>query len=320
VKPFSRDRRGLCIFGGRFQPFHIGHQVFLETHLATCSDDVIIGIVNPDPHQPWPGDAAASWLRFDLGDNPLNYWERVNCIRLAIANTTISSRIAAIVPSPRPSVNMEQANRFLPPQPRRFLLRGSWRDEVENWKAGTYRRHGEEVTVVKDAELSAIARLASGTLIRQLIAIGNPAWKFFVTDAVAEYLESIQFERRVQAVVPRASAEAALQAFISEDVLGSFAADLIEHGAETGSDNSDSIGADYRIVRKLRAAEADRNGDVEVLLTSGERNVLERVASQSFEAKLISIRPKFREVSRDLYETVMTAGTRERLLVALRGS
>ena len=59
---------------GRFQPFHNGHLEYLRG-AAACSDDVFVGITNPDPRR--IREESSDPLRHLPESNPFTYAERL---------------------------------------------------------------------------------------------------------------------------------------------------------------------------------------------------------------------------------------------------
>jgi hypothetical protein len=166
-------------------------------HLAaSVADPIIIGIVNPDPVEPWVGDG--DWVRFMRHENVLTYWERLTLVSIVLEQRELANQIEAIVPSPRPSVNLDRANRFLPPQPRTMVLCVRWGDEVEEWKAEKYRQNGEQVHIIPADELGPVSRLASGAKIRELVIKGRQSWRLLVPEETLPLLDEFEFERRVR--------------------------------------------------------------------------------------------------------------------------
>src|SRR5438034_5139630 len=219
------------ILGGRFQPFHIGHFGFLE-HLAKVTEGpIVIGIVNPDPKNTWSGDGQ-DWIRFAPKDNPLNFWERLTCIRLSIEETPLAKRVEAIVPLPRPSVNLERSNQFIPPKPRRFALCERWGDEVEKWKAESYKRNGEDVYFVFSNALSPYARIAEGNVIRSLMVLGSSTWELLVPEPTVNYLKQIGLQSRLAAGLEKSEARKIVQQFYANHPLGNFATEILEELGE----------------------------------------------------------------------------------------
>ena len=73
----------MIIFHGRFQPFHLGHEIGLRYLLENYDKPVVVGIINPDPGYVLEGDDA-NWIRFSPERNPFSYWERYNFIYSSI--------------------------------------------------------------------------------------------------------------------------------------------------------------------------------------------------------------------------------------------
>ena len=80
MNPPSHD---VAVFIGRFQPFHNGHLDYLR-RAAERSDEVFVGITNPDPARIKP--EAADPLRHLPESNPFSYVERLLMVKAAAAD------------------------------------------------------------------------------------------------------------------------------------------------------------------------------------------------------------------------------------------
>ena len=167
------------IFHGRFQPYHNGHQAVLDYLIRNTDDIILVGVVNPDPWEIWPGDKADE-LRFSPDKNPLTYWERYVLISEAIIHRKLTSRVRGIVPMPRPSINIDQAKRFAPVDNCRFVFTSRFGDELEEAKLELTKSSGGVPFIVEECELSEEVRPISSTLIRDLMATGDDEWKKLV--------------------------------------------------------------------------------------------------------------------------------------------
>lgn len=184
------------IFGGRFQPFHLGHVEVIRYLSDNFEGNIILGIVNPDPEQSVPGDDK-DWVRFSKEKNPLSYWERYNLIYLSLKEFNLLDKVEAIVPLPRPSINLARAENYLSPKPRKFVLCKKWNDEVEIWKAEKYIQNGEEVLWVPFDAFSPLTKLANGELIRSLMTLGNLGWKTFFPTSAKAFIEDNNLVQKI---------------------------------------------------------------------------------------------------------------------------
>src|SRR5205085_4879358 len=82
---------------GRFQPFHNGHLEYLRG-AAERSDEVFVGITNPDPARikPEPADPR----RHLPESNPYSYVERLLMVEAAAADAGIEAERLHVVPFP----------------------------------------------------------------------------------------------------------------------------------------------------------------------------------------------------------------------------
>src|SRR5262245_52456138 len=82
---------------GRFQPFHLGHLEYLRG-AAERSDEVFIGITNPDPTRirPEPSDP----LRHLPESNPYSYVERLLMVKAAAVDLGLEAESVHVIPFP----------------------------------------------------------------------------------------------------------------------------------------------------------------------------------------------------------------------------
>ena len=317
------ESEGYCIFGGRFQPFHVGHLAAIQ-HLAdSTSWQIVIGIVNPDPLELWRGDGRG-WHRFDRKDNPLNYWERLACIQKCVGCGPLGQRVEAVVPLPRPSVNLARASRFLPPKPRIFALCPLPGDEVESWKGDAYRGQGESVHHINISALPAFTALASGRVLRALIAVGNPAWELLVPETIVPHLHSIGFPSRVAASMTEENGSKVLREFCETHPAGKLAAELFGLSEEVNaSDLRATIDTARTRIRRerLRAAlqnpTRDTGDEIACLVDPPEREELETLLSRLLRTRERITVPAFREVVSGLIEVVLAKPARDRIVAEL---
>jgi cytidyltransferase-like protein len=88
-------RRGMI--HGRFQPFHNGHLEYLQG-AAERSDEVWIGITNPDPARVKPEESDP--LRHLPESNPFSYAERLLMAEAAAADADLDPQRVHVVPFP----------------------------------------------------------------------------------------------------------------------------------------------------------------------------------------------------------------------------
>ena len=82
---------------GRFQPFHLGHLEYLKG-AAERSDEVFVGITNPDPSQVRPEESDP--LRHLPESNPYSYVERMLMVKAAAADAGIEHERLHVIPFP----------------------------------------------------------------------------------------------------------------------------------------------------------------------------------------------------------------------------
>ena len=82
---------------GRFQPFHNGHLEYLKG-AAERSDEVFVGITNPDPARIKP--EASDPLRHLPESNPYSYVERLLMVKAAARRRRIEPERLHVIPFP----------------------------------------------------------------------------------------------------------------------------------------------------------------------------------------------------------------------------
>ena len=82
---------------GRFQPFHLGHLEYLKGAVER-SDEVFVGITNPDPSQVKP--EASDPARHLPESNPYTYVERMLMVKAAAADAGLATERLHVIPFP----------------------------------------------------------------------------------------------------------------------------------------------------------------------------------------------------------------------------
>jgi nicotinamide-nucleotide adenylyltransferase len=160
---------------GRFQPFHNGHLEYLKG-AAARSDEVFVGITNPDPERirPEPADP----LRHLPESNPYTYVERLLMVKAAAADAEIPAERLHVIPFP---VNEPELwPPYVPPDVVHFIrLFSDW----GGTKLDRLREAGYEVVVLDEGE----AKEISGVEVREALRTGGD-WESLVPPRVAALL------------------------------------------------------------------------------------------------------------------------------------
>jgi nicotinamide-nucleotide adenylyltransferase len=82
---------------GRFQPFHNGHLEYMRG-AAECSDELWVGITNPDPARILP--EASDPARHLPESNPYSYDERLLMVKAAAADLGLEPERLHVIPFP----------------------------------------------------------------------------------------------------------------------------------------------------------------------------------------------------------------------------
>jgi cytidyltransferase-like protein len=173
----SAVRRGMI--HGRFQPFHNGHLEYLRG-AAQRSDDVFVGITNPDPTRVRPEPADPE--RHLPESNPYTYWERALMAKAAAGDLGLDLARLHVIPFPVNEPELWQA--YVPEGVTQYLRLFS---EWGGTKLERMREAGYEVVVLDEGAEKAV----SGADVRAALREGGD-WESLVPPGVAEVLRSLQ--------------------------------------------------------------------------------------------------------------------------------
>ncbi len=166
-------RRGMI--HGRFQPFHNGHLEYLRG-AAERSDEVWIGITNPDPARvkPEPSDPA----RHLPESNPFSYAERMLMAKAAAADAGLEPAAVHVIPFPVNEPELWPA--YVPAGITQYLrLFSDW----GGTKLERLREAGYEVVVLDEGA----AKEISGAEVRDALQNGGE-WESLVPTGVARVI------------------------------------------------------------------------------------------------------------------------------------
>jgi cytidyltransferase-like protein len=164
---------------GRFQPFHLGHLEYLRG-AAERSDEVFVGITNPDPARikPEPSDP----LRHLPEANPWSYVERLLMVESAAADLGLDPASVHVIPFPVNEPELWPA--YVPDGVTQFIrLFSGWGEtKVERLRAAGY-----EVVVLDEG----VAKGVAGAEVRALLRDGGD-WEQLVPAGVARVIRSLE--------------------------------------------------------------------------------------------------------------------------------
>ena len=173
----------VAIWGGRWQPPHIGHE-WVFKQLLRLYKNVCIAIVNPDPNNPpVPHD---TFPRFGREFNPLSYFERLKLWTLIAEASGALSRVV-IVPTWHPRKKIVLENTFFPPHARRIWA-VPMQAEEEIMKVQDFTQLGERTCcdfLVPQAVLG-----VSGSDIRHRLESGT-SWIEMLPQSIREFGASV---------------------------------------------------------------------------------------------------------------------------------
>jgi nicotinamide-nucleotide adenylyltransferase len=172
---------------GRFQPFHNGHLEYLRG-AAERSDEVWIGITNPDPERikPEPSDP----LRHLPESNPFSYAERLLMAKAAAADLSLDLASVHVIPFPVNEPELWPA--YVPDEVTQYLrLFSAW----GGTKLDRLREAGYEVMILDEGAEKEI----SGAEVRRALREGGD-WRSLVPPGVASILAELYDSLNVKSV------------------------------------------------------------------------------------------------------------------------
>jgi cytidyltransferase-like protein len=173
----SAVRRGMI--HGRFQPFHNGHLEYLRG-AAQRSDEIFVGITNPDPTRVRPERADPE--RHLPESNPYTYWERALMAKAAARDLGLDLGRVHVIPFPVNEPELWHA--YVPEGVTQYLRLFS---EWGGTKLERMREAGYEVVVLDEGAEKEI----SGAEVRATLREGGD-WEALVPPGVAAVLRSLQ--------------------------------------------------------------------------------------------------------------------------------
>jgi nicotinamide-nucleotide adenylyltransferase len=173
----TRGRRGMI--HGRFQPFHLGHLEYLRG-AAERSDEVFVGITNPDPTRirPEPSDPA----RHLPEANPWTYADRLLMVKAAATDLGLGAERVHVIPFPVNEPELWPA--YVPDGVTQYLRLFS---EWGGTKLERLREAGYEVVVLDEGAEKEI----SGAEVRAALREGGD-WESLVPAGVARVIRELE--------------------------------------------------------------------------------------------------------------------------------
>jgi nicotinamide-nucleotide adenylyltransferase len=164
---------------GRFQPFHNGHLEYLRG-AAERSDEVWVGITNPDPARVRP--EAADPLRHLPESNPYTYAERLLMVKAAARDLALDLERVHVIPFPVNEPELWPA--YVPDGVTQYIrLFSDW----GGMKLDRLRKAGYEVVVLDEGAEKEV----SGADVRAAIRRGGD-WERLVPPRVAAVLKALE--------------------------------------------------------------------------------------------------------------------------------
>jgi nicotinamide-nucleotide adenylyltransferase len=164
---------------GRFQPFHSGHLEYLRG-AAARSDEVFVGITNPDPARIRP--EASDPLRHLPESNPWTYAERLLMVKAAARDLGLDLGRVHVIPFPVNEPELWHA--YVPEGVTQYIrLFSDWGDT----KLERLRAAGYDVVVLDEGAEKEI----SGADVRAALREGGE-WEALVPEGVARVIRSLE--------------------------------------------------------------------------------------------------------------------------------
>jgi nicotinamide-nucleotide adenylyltransferase len=164
---------------GRFQPFHLGHLEYLRG-AAERSDEVWVGITNPDPARVKP--EASDPLRHLPESNPWTYAERMLMVKAAASDLELDLARVHVIPFPVNEPELWPA--YVPEGMTQYIRLFS---EWGGTKLDRLREAGYEVVVLNEGAEKEI----SGADVRRALHEGS-GWEALVPPGVARVIASLE--------------------------------------------------------------------------------------------------------------------------------
>jgi cytidyltransferase-like protein len=172
---------------GRFQPFHNGHLEYLRG-AAERSDEIWIGITNPDPARIKPEDSDPA--RHLPESNPFSYAERLLMVKAAAADLGLDPACVHVIPFPVNEPELWPA--YVPDGVTQYLrLFSAWGDT----KLERLREAGYEVVILDEGAEKEI----SGVDVREALREGGD-WRSLVPPGVGGVLAELYDSLNVKSV------------------------------------------------------------------------------------------------------------------------
>jgi nicotinamide-nucleotide adenylyltransferase len=169
---------------GRFQPFHNGHLEYLKG-AAARSDEVFVGITNPDPARIKP--EGSDPLRHLPESNPFSYVERLLMVKAAAGDAGIELERLHVIPFPVNEPELWPA--YVPEDVVQFIrLFSDW----GGTKLERLREAGYDVVVLDEGAEKEI----SGADVRAALRDGGD-WERLVPPGVAGVLKRLKHPVKV---------------------------------------------------------------------------------------------------------------------------
>lgn len=164
---------------GRFQPFHLGHLEYLKG-AAARSDEVFVGITNPDPTHVKP--EASDPVRHLPESNPYTYVERLLMVKAAAAGAGLAPERLHVIPFPVNTPELWDA--YVPRDVVQYIrLFSDW----GGTKLDRLRAAGFEVVVLDEGAEKEL----SGADVRAAIREGRE-WEELVPAGVADVIKRLE--------------------------------------------------------------------------------------------------------------------------------
>jgi cytidyltransferase-like protein len=163
---------------GRFQPFHNGHLEYMRG-AAACSDELWVGITNPDPARILPEESDPA--RHLPESNPFTYDERLLMVKAAAADLGLDPATLHVIPFPVNEPELWSA--YVPERITQYLrLFSAWGGEKQERLVAA----GYEVVILDQG----VEKELSGTEVREALRSGGD-WESLVPPGVARVLQEL---------------------------------------------------------------------------------------------------------------------------------
>jgi len=178
------------LFAGRFQPFHKGHLEAIKMILKKNKNNLIIGIVNPEPKN------TVEFKEFSLEKNPFTFWERYRMIRESLIDEKIDMKRIIIIPNYPSFIFGKEKNINFEPERNQVI---SHLNIVTDWDKEKIKIHEKEGYTYKTTNYVFKVKnaIVTASEVRRRIK-NNGNWEELLPKAVVKIIKEVDGINRIK--------------------------------------------------------------------------------------------------------------------------